>query len=241
MSTMWGLRSGYGNANRGDIVIDLSALSDAELSRMGLDEQAISQMRTAAQQLDDAVQSAVTEHRWSDALSLLSSERRVGAVKSWWPGIPVSQRSQVLAQAITDGDYLRAERYWLQRVLRELRRAGKRVFDGDEARSIYTGLPDSVPVHRGLAYAEYESGEYGVSWTLEREQAAWFATPHIRYRNADSAACVVSAWVDKTQISGVLASRGEQEVLLTDDALQDAVLEPTEVDAGRLVVEPIPV
>jgi hypothetical protein len=76
-----------------------------------------------------------------------------------------------------------------------------------EERARYEGLPEVVEVYRGLGH---DGGEHGISWTLDREKAEWFARRFCPERPR-----VAVARVEKRLIDAVFFERGEQEVVIT--------------------------
>jgi hypothetical protein len=156
----------------------------------------------------------VRERNWEHVLGAVSSVDRVPFLRALWPLVAREQRAKVLGQAISNGDDIRRERAWLIRALRNLMRAGDRVFDGDAAATLFQSLPDTVEVYRGAVEAEYESGQIGLSWTLNPDRARWFAHQHGRFRNLASEPVMLWATIDRGKIAGLLAGRGEDEVLV---------------------------
>jgi len=181
--------------------------------------------------VDEMIADAIAEERWVAMLSLLSSEERVPWLMDLWEHICDDERAEVLAYAIASGDLLRHERDRLQACLIELRDEDNLVFDGDCARAIYADLPDPVTLYRGTVAAEI--GAFGVSWTVDRDIALWFACEHGRFRNTNSPAIILTSVVPKAAISGVLASRREQEVLVVSEALGRVTLEIARSGVGQ--------
>jgi hypothetical protein len=92
-----------------------------------------------------------------------------------------------------------------------LRRSGRRKALSActaEERARYEGLPEVVEVYRGFGH---DGGEHdGISWTLDREKAGWFARRFYPERPR-----VAVARVEKRLIDAVVLERGEQEVVIT--------------------------
>lgn len=77
----------------------------------------------------------------------------------------------------------------------------------DEERAVFDALPDLITVFRG-----YEGeGEDGLSWTLSRERAEWFAA---RWQGIHGEPQVVERLVPKTRVVAYLNGRSEQEVIV---------------------------
>ena len=49
-----------------------------------------------------------------------------------------------------------------------------------EERAFLASLEPVVTIHRGMSMAEKESGKFGVSWTLSRQHAEFFAYEYHR-------------------------------------------------------------
>lgn len=171
------------------------------------------------------LQRSLDEGDIAGALLLVSSEYRLSMCRALWPIVPEAEQQTVLADAITSGDNPAREWLWLQDTLADLSACGRRLFDGDAARQMFTDLPESVTVYRGTVKTEHRRKQYGVSWTLSRDEAVWFATQHGRFRNTRSAAVVLSATLPKDALAGLLLDRGEREALLWLGSLGDVTEE----------------
>ncbi len=77
----------------------------------------------------------------------------------------------------------------------------------DEEKALYDSLPEEVEVYRG------GTSENGISWTLSRRVATWFATQSMQYRNCDNCR-VFSKTVKKSDIRAVLLDMDEFEVII---------------------------
>lgn len=157
-------------------------------------------------------------------LLLVSSEYRLSMCRALWPVVPEAEQQTVLASAIISSDNPAREWVWLQDTLADLSARGQRVFDGDAAREAFADLPERITIYRGTVEAEHWSGDYGISWTLSRDKAVWFAT-HGRFRNHRSPAIILSATLRKHALAGLLADRDEPEVLVCLDSLDDVIEE----------------
>lgn len=72
----------------------------------------------------------------------------------------------------------------------------------------WNALDAIVPVYRG---AKLEINEEGLSYTLSKERAEWFAR---RFANEDEPAVVIRASVPQHKIIALMHGRGEEEVLV---------------------------
>lgn len=82
--------------------------------------------------------------------------------------------------------------------------AEKHFLMDDEELEVLSKLPDRVRVWRGCT----RKNERGISWTLNREKAVWFAN---RYKAGGH---VLEKVVDKRRIVAYFGSRGESEVII---------------------------
>lgn len=79
----------------------------------------------------------------------------------------------------------------------------------------YEELPERVTVYRGMTLDEYNSGDFGVSWSLKEEIAKYFAFDYPRnYSTNHLKKMVHSIEVSKENILALLNERDEFEVLV---------------------------
>lgn len=77
------------------------------------------------------------------------------------------------------------------------------VMDDDE-RDVLAKLPDTVQIYRGYVHRK---SRLGLSWTLDRERAKWFARRYSRD------GVVVSGTVPKSNVLAYFDRRGESEIV----------------------------
>ncbi len=91
-------------------------------------------------------------------------------------------------------------------------RRGRRSLMDEDDRKVFDELPDEVTVYRGcqevLETWPHHNRE-GMSWTLSKEKAEWFAK---RFKREHS--LVLTGVCQKEDIIAVLLGRGEEEVLI---------------------------
>ena len=92
--------------------------------------------------------------------------------------------------------------------------ANKRFLMNKEEKKIRKSLPQMVEIFRGTRSAAYE---LGISWTLSREKAEWFAKRFSDYNNEFH---VYSYWIDKKDILCYINERNEQEVIVDYNKLK---------------------
>jgi hypothetical protein len=91
-------------------------------------------------------------------------------------------------------------------------RPGKEHFMDAEEREALAKLPDVLVVHRGYVKGKNKNG---LSYTLSKEKAEWFAK---RFSNGNPAVC--TRRVKKTDVLAYLTGRGEDEIVLKPEALK---------------------
>lgn len=80
-------------------------------------------------------------------------------------------------------------------------------------RSFLERLPSEISIYRGMTKSEYESGEFGVSWTLNRKVAEYFAFEYQRNFNANQPKIIHELMVSKHSLHAYFSSRNEKEVV----------------------------
>jgi hypothetical protein len=81
------------------------------------------------------------------------------------------------------------------------------LMDEDDNYETYSNLPDVVTVYRGC---QKNQNENGLSWTLNKERAQFFAN------RLGKQGIVLEKTVKKNQIVAVLLGRNEEEVIITE-------------------------
>lgn len=144
------------------------------------------------------VDSRMSIHMFSRLYKLLSD-------KGYW---------YALGKAYTGGDwpdnYTNDEKRWFfgsHRPFREylMTSAERRYFDS---------LPQKVTIYRAMTILEQESGDFGLSWTMSKKVAEFFAYKYQRYaRYQDHEKVIHALDVDKKTIIAYFACRKEHEVI----------------------------
>ena len=75
-------------------------------------------------------------------------------------------------------------------------------------------LPDHLSIYRGMTEQELNNGNYGVSWTLKKEVAEFFAFSYIRNFDTDHYAKVVHELnIRKKEVIALFLGRQEYEII----------------------------
>lgn len=91
----------------------------------------------------------------------------------------------------------------------------KRTVMRKEDRELFRGLPDTITVYRGVNCSDEWEGveaiESGLSWTLSRKKAIWFA------RRGTGLPYIAAASVQKRHCFAFFSERKEQEIVVDPD------------------------
>ena len=78
----------------------------------------------------------------------------------------------------------------------------------------FNDLPEVVTIYRGMTVEEFQSGNFGVSWTLSRKVAEFFANVYGRNHDTNHLPKIVHELeVSKLLIYAYFGDRNEQEVI----------------------------
>ena len=78
--------------------------------------------------------------------------------------------------------------------------------------------PEKVGIYRGMTKIELKSGEFGISWTLDKEKAEFFAYTYVRNTSTNLLPKTVhKIIVDKKDIIAYFNGRKEQEIIYIPD------------------------
>ena len=120
---------------------------------------------------------------------------------------------RTLADAYTGSDNL----YHLKEEIKEAfleDRSEREYLMNKKELKIYNSLPENITIYRGMTTEELESGDFGVSWTLSKECADYFAYTYGRnYATEGIPKLVHQLEVKKVEILAYFNDRNEQEVI----------------------------
>lgn len=169
-----------------------------------------------------AARNAEYERRWEDALDLMGRNRGPHALSAWWPDLTPEEKSRLICEVWEEAEWPVAalgERRWL-----EMFKETGFVTTGPER-------PDS----EALAYrgAPVDTKGRGMSWSVDRERAEWFATRWAR--NFDVPAAVYRATLPPRAILALVGfddgSRHEKEFVVNPNMLRGRI----EIEAKTMV------
>jgi hypothetical protein len=106
-------------------------------------------------------------------------------------------------------------------------RPGRERMMNETERAALAALPDIVPVFRGALLGR---NEHGWSWTVDREQALWFARRFAASRvHAAHPRVLISGAAKRSEIVAYFAGRGESEVIVRSGAVKRKTRTPVEL------------
>lgn len=83
----------------------------------------------------------------------------------------------------------------------------------DEEKDIYDGFPQKVTVYRGMCDEEKQSGQFGISWTLDKDDALTYIFYKKNEVKGDIGWCA-NMEIDKSEIFAVWCIKGEKKEIV---------------------------
>lgn len=75
-------------------------------------------------------------------------------------------------------------------------------------------LPDTITIYRGMSIEEFNCGKNGISWTLDKKVAQFFAEGHIHnYNNMHLEHTVKKTTINKREVIAYFGGRDENEII----------------------------
>lgn len=74
-------------------------------------------------------------------------------------------------------------------------------------------LPDEIEIHRGMTVKESKNKDYGISWTLDKKVAEFFAYKHPDNQFLDEEKTVFSLTIPKKEVIAYFGGRQEEEII----------------------------
>jgi len=137
-------------------------------------------------------------------MNICCQERRIEKVEDF---------AELLGENYSTCDNLYNDR-WLVRIAFTYASLCKEKLMTTEELEILKNLPDKVKIYRGMTVEESTKEHQGVSWTLDKKVAEFFAYQYIRNPSTtDKPKTVVEKVIDKSEIIAVFWGRGEQEII----------------------------
>lgn len=139
----------------------------------------------------------------------------LGFLKYAAPSLSKADYSSILADAWIRSEQPNHDPNLPQsRLLDMFRAADPKLLMDDEERERLDSLEDTVTVYRGVHSAKSD-GVHAMSWTLDKDTAAWFASRYGRQGK------VFEAKIEKKHICALFLGRNESEVIVDPKYLTD--------------------
>lgn len=142
-----------------------------------------------------------------------SSETRFHKFLDWAPSWYGKNYWYALAIAYTCSDNLYALKDEVKAAFSAKRKYRESLMEDKELK-IWRNLPEHITIYRGMTLEEKESGDYGVSWTLSKKTAEFFAYKYQRNRSTNHLPRTVHKLiVKKNDVVAYFGERNEKEII----------------------------
>jgi len=101
----------------------------------------------------------------------------------------------------------------LKAVFTSTKRKDKHCLMTEEEIEYLESLPDEIEIHRGMTVRESKNKEYGISWSLDKKVAEFFAYKHPDNQFQDEEKTVMSLTIPKNEVIAYL-NRGQEEEII---------------------------
>jgi hypothetical protein len=166
------------------------------------------------------VEKALAAQKWGSFVVLHERPYRLDALLRIVEHLSDTEYWQLVGQFWTDSENIRQNfKEW--RALWSSQRPGREQAMDDEEQAFLAQLPETVTIYRGYQYA---ASRRGMSWTLDRDRAVWFARRFADHRKMQPK--LATASVKRSNICAYFAGRGESEVIVLSRHLIDVSSRP---------------
>lgn len=91
---------------------------------------------------------------------------------------------------------------------------GRETLMSKKERDYLNSLPDQITIYRGMTEAERKTGNFGISWTLKKEVAEFFAFTYWRNRQTNKLKKTVHELIiNKSEVIAFFNDRKEFEII----------------------------
>jgi hypothetical protein len=150
----------------------------------------------------------MTRSAWHSYLSTVKSTQRIQVLHEGLKSdLSTEDKAYLIHETWVMEDYLSQNLHWWLAVIQKF---GFHMTD--EEQSAFDVLPEQVTIYRG--YCADSGTEDGVSWTLDRRTAEFFAETYAR-TGKRSAPSIAKMIVNKADLTALCNDRGESEVIYT--------------------------
>jgi hypothetical protein len=169
----------------------------------------------------DALAKAEAEGAWGTYVWLHERPYRIDAFMEIEERMDDDEYWTLLGHIWTDSENIwQNEEDWTE--LMESGRGDRSKLMDDEEREYLAGLPDELVIWRGF---KNDDRELGLSWTLDRSRAKWFAK---RLSSDNDVARVASGKVKKSDVIAFFGGRNEEEIVINPCYIQELTIEHVE-------------
>jgi len=120
---------------------------------------------------------------------------------------------EVLSSVYSRADNLYQFRHILKSVFFS-NEPGREFLMSEEDRGIFNNLPDSITIYRGMTEREFRSKSFGISWTIKKEVAEFFAYQYERnYATEKLKKTIHQLTVNKSDLIAYFHDRSEFEII----------------------------
>ena len=118
-----------------------------------------------------------------------------------------------LASIYMTSDYNKDVLQVLKQIFNTSKRKDIHCMMTQEEQQFLNSLPDEIEIHRGMSISESKKKNYGMSWSLSKKVAEFFAYEYILRINTDEERTVVTQKIPKSEVIAYLNRRQEEEIL----------------------------
>lgn len=134
----------------------------------------------------------------------LKIKDRINDPRSYW---------RILRSAYQESDNLYRWKNEIKKCFKSDRPGINQLMNDDE-RKTFESLQDDLLIHRGMTVSEKQSENFGISWTLDKTVAEYFAYTYGRnIETANNEKTVVSLTVKKKNLIAFFDGRNEKEII----------------------------
>jgi len=165
------------------------------------------------------IQKSIQSHDWEQIMWLHERPYRLWAFSQFNKFMEPQQYWTILKAIWMDTEFPMVEKgLWLSMFTAQVKQ--KRKLMGGAERRALQSLPETVDIYRG--YNGSKQGTLGLSWTLSRDKALWFAR-----RFGEDNPIIATATCKRDSILAYFHARGEQEIVI--DPLDVQIIENEQV------------
>ncbi len=90
---------------------------------------------------------------------------------------------------------------------------GRENLMNEEEKESFEKLPEIITIYRGMTEVEYDSGNFGVSWTLDKKVADFFTSTYRKNRDANKRYKTIQLTISKQKALAYFTGREEAEII----------------------------